>query len=229
MTGLARATDSITDMHELLIDFHNAFTANPWKTFSLWKDVANSMIDIDHEDVNSYLIMQETKTAGVNDELFSGFSGILLMGGTASANKAKKWSKQTYAYKAKVTANQRSARMYKLRALSENSVATRSAAKYARMSAGLSIMSAVISGIGLGFQVAKQNDVLSKLNAAITDQRASLIDYYTTIYQTILHVEDEPSPVLIETPTPRRPTSPSPTMEVTLGGPLFVAEEGRRL
>merc|ERR1719499_640833 len=113
MTGLARATDSITDMHELLIDFHNNFAANPWKTFSLWKDVANSMINVDHEDVNPYLVMQETKTAGVNEELFGGFSSVLLMGGTASANKSKKWSKQTYAYKAKYAPNVRSARMLK--------------------------------------------------------------------------------------------------------------------
>lgn len=214
LTGLARATDNMQDMQNLLIDFHNSFRADQSQTFKLWKDIAYSMIKVDQEDVNPYLILQQTLTAGVNDDLFSGFATVLILGGTSSASKAKKWTKQTYGYKAKHTSNVRTARLMKLRAIGENSIAKRKATKYSRMSAGLNIMSAVVQGIGLGFKVAKQNDLIDKLSASINTQRNSLRDYYTTVHETILSVEIPVEAAPSPTPRPTEMLTYMPTMPV---------------
>jgi len=191
LTGLARSTDSVSEMEDLVIGVHNQFRKAPWETFFLWKDVAQSMVDVDEKDVTAQLVNNQAESAGFGPIIFSSVSNALLSAGMVSSRRASKWAKQTYAHKARTASNKENVNLFKLRQLSENPKAPRKAKMYSRMTAGLSIASAVVQGIGLGFKIAHQDDVVDKLQENINLQKDNLKSYYTALHDAIAAMKVE--------------------------------------
>merc|ERR1711972_752701 len=99
-------------------------------------------------------------------------SNVFLATGFMTAKKAKTWSQRTYAYKANNPKHPQNAKLFKLRAMSENPKAPRKALMYSRATAGLSILGAVVQGISLGFSVAEQETLVDEFNKDIQIQKA---------------------------------------------------------